>query len=74
MENILSNFVSNVLLVYGVKIIGAIVLIIVGFAIVNWIKKKLTKGKLLKNLDVTTLTPIEALNELYNLQKKAELN
>ena len=28
----------------------------------------------LKNLDVTTLTPIEALNELYNLQKKANLN
>ena len=27
----------------------------------------------LKNLDVTTLTPIEALNELYNLQKKADL-
>ncbi len=26
----------------------------------------------LKNLDVTTLTPIEALNELYNLQKKAK--
>ena len=28
----------------------------------------------LKNLDVTTLTPIEALNELYNLQKKASQN
>lgn len=53
MENILSNFISNVLLVYGVKIIGAIVLIVVGFAIVNWIKKKLQKGKLLKNLDAT---------------------
>ncbi len=26
----------------------------------------------LKNLDVTTLTPIEALNELYSLQKKAK--
>ena len=26
----------------------------------------------LKNLDVTTLTPIEALNELYKLQKEAE--
>ena len=28
----------------------------------------------IKNLDVTTLTPIEALNELYNLQKKASEN
>ena len=28
----------------------------------------------IKNLDVTTLTPIEALNELYNIQKKANLN
>ncbi len=53
MGNILSNFISSVVLVYGAKILGAIVLIIVGFAIINWLKKKLLKGKALKSLDAT---------------------
>lgn len=53
MPDWLSNFVSTFVLGYGVKIVGGIILLIVGFALVKWFTKLLKNGKIFKKLDTT---------------------
>ncbi len=49
----LKDFIDKYILTFGVKILGAVLLIVVGFIIINSLKKRFTGKKLFKNADPT---------------------
>ncbi len=53
MSKWLSDFVNDYLLKYGLRILGAVVLLIVGFMIINRLKKNFWKFRLFKHTDTT---------------------